>query len=134
MRNRAQNMGKTVPSKEALLALIDKLISQGMKCIGCDRVMRWLGNKGESSLVTLQHDRNGDFRLICLGCNTRHAYHPGDTFYDVKPGEKICNGCGKVKGVSEFNKDLTRPGGLRSCCRDCQKIRNARRNRKAVAS
>lgn len=44
---------------------------------------------------------------------------------EIKP-TKICNKCKKEKERSFFNKDFDIKNGLRSICKDCQKISNAK--------
>ena len=75
MRTRAARDGKFVPSVKS----IEDAIPSPFVCAPCGREMHWLRLGKASTQVTLQHDRCGDTRLLCLGCNTRHAQHPGDT-------------------------------------------------------
>jgi len=115
MRSRAKRDGKYVPSR----AEIEKLIVEPFVCEGCGRGMNWLREQGASTQVTLQHDRSGNLRLICLGCNTRHAHHPGDLYWSLGPGQKYCGKCDRVLPETDFVKDVSRPRGLKGWCRSC---------------
>lgn len=119
MRARAKRDGKIVPSR----AEIEALVPTPFVCFGCDRAMNWLRSDGASTQVTLQHDRSGHLRLICLGCNTRHALHPGDTYYEIPAGHKRCFDCEQVKPFEEFPVARSRPIGRYSYCRPCTSIR-----------
>ena len=118
MRSRAKRDGKTVPT----LAEVEAIIPSPFVCIGCDGVMSWVGGPA-SKKATLQHDRSGRLRIICLGCNTRHAAHPGDTFYDIPAGHKFCPDCSEVLPLSNFARDRSRPIGRKSYCRPCASFR-----------
>jgi hypothetical protein len=52
--------------------------------------MNWWLTEGSSTVITLQHDRDGTIRLICKGCNSRHHLHPGDSYYQMPRGHKRC--------------------------------------------
>jgi hypothetical protein len=65
MRTRAKRDGKTVPD----WAELETLTPADMICPSCSRVMNWLAKDGFSTVITLQHDRDGIHRLICLACN-----------------------------------------------------------------
>lgn len=113
MRSRAKRDGKLVPSREA----IEAMANVSMSCFACGQEMHWLREEGASGQVTLQHDRDGSLRLLCLGCNTRHAQHPGDSYYDIPSDHKWCPDCGKVLPLSSFSIDRSRPIGRKSYCR-----------------
>lgn len=115
MRANATRRGKFAPTRHQLEALIpDPFV-----CSCCQREMTWLRLNGASVQATLQHDRNGDVRIICLACNTRHAQHPGDSFYNVPPGHKRCPDCDANKPLNDFPVDRSRPIGRKSYCRPC---------------
>lgn len=119
MRSRAKRDGKLAPSRSEIEALVpDPLV-----CVGCDRPMTWLRESDASRQVTLQHDRNGQLRILCLACNTRHAQHPGDSFYDIPKHHKLCPDCSRVLPLSAFARDRSRPIGRRSYCRECSSHR-----------
>lgn len=119
MRTRAKRDGKSVPSKEG----IEALIPSPFVCAGCDRSMVWLRQHGASQQATLQHDRSGALRIICLACNTRHAQHPGDSYYEIPTDHKRCPDCEKVLPRSAFAMDRSRPIGLKAYCRPCSAAR-----------
>lgn len=118
MRSRARRDNKYVPKREEIEALAECL-----NCLGCGRLMNWLRSDGASTQVTLQHDRSGTIRLLCLACNTRHAKHPDDSYYDLPKDHKRCPDCETVLPRSAFALDRSRPIGLKSYCRQCSSIR-----------
>jgi hypothetical protein len=118
MRKQARANGKVVPALSQLYDLLDKL--DGMKCPACERPMNWWLTEGSSTVITLQHDRDGTIRLICKGCNSRHHLHPGDSYYQMPRGHKRCPTCETVKPLSEFYFIKTR-GQPSSRCRSCEK-------------
>jgi hypothetical protein len=120
MRTRAARDGKSVPAIEVL----ERLAADSMICAGCGRTMHWLRSDGASGQATLQHDRSGAIRLLCLGCNTRHAQHPGDSFYEMRPGTKLCHDCGRALPLMAFATDRSRPLGRKAHCRSCAAARN----------
>lgn len=122
MRSKAKSDGKYRP----LYAELEALIPDPFECEGCGREMTWLRESGASVQVTLQHDRSGEIRLLCLGCNRRHAVHPGDSFYDIPDGHKWCAMCNQVLPHSEFARDRSRPIGLKGYCRQCSAKRHAK--------
>lgn len=120
MRARAQRDGKKSPT----VAQIEALVPSPFVCVGCARPMNWLHGDGRSTQVTLQHDRSGELRLICLACNTRHAQHPEDSYYTIQAGHKRCPDCEQHLPHAAFAKDRSRPIGLKSYCRACSSIRH----------
>lgn len=115
MRTRAKRDGKTTPTRQE----IEALIPAPFKCGACNRQMKWLRHGGASSQATLQHDRSGTVRIICLACNTRHAQHPGDSYYELPDNHKRCASCDSILPHSSFDKDRSRPLGLKSSCQKC---------------
>lgn len=115
MRSRATRDGKSVPT----ISEIEALVPSPFRCEPCGRDMTWLREQGASIQVSLQHDRSGEVRLICLGCNTRHGAHPGDSFYRMPKGHKQCRSCKQVLPFSSFVVDRSRPIGLKGNCRTC---------------
>lgn len=132
MRYDAKHKNKAVPTRMELESLALQIKADDMRCPCCRRTLHWLGRDGISSVVTLQHDTNGDFRLICHACNTRHSKHPGDSFYEVMPGERRCFGCGDIKRKSEFYKNRAARDGLQTLCKECQ-LQKEREKRKAAS-
>ena len=121
MRDDAAIDRKAVPSREELEGLFSSILDAGMKCQVCSREMNMLKADGISTQVTLQHDRDGSFRLICLGCNVKHQNYPGDSFYELPADHQRCHDCGEVKPHSEFYAHNTNSTGYRSECKPCSK-------------
>lgn len=121
--------GKSVPST----AELDELLPKDMKCPACKRTMNWFSKDGRSTMVTLQHDRNGNHRLICHACNSRHARMPGDSFYEIPAGHKYCSGCANIKPYAEFHKSFTegRWNNLFQYCKTCVSERGQKRRKAA---
>lgn len=119
MRNTAKARGLAVPSIETLDCLIELVISRQMKCECCGRTMVWLSTEKRGTTVSLQHDRSGAFRLICVSCNLRHRFHPGDTFYDVPDGYKRCGLCGAIKLLDDFHNSRNMWDGRVGRCKLC---------------
>lgn len=130
MRYDAKQKRKSVPTMDELLSLAMAVTQRAMRCECCDRTMNWLLREGHSTVVTLQHDRSGRFRLICFACNTRHSKHPGDSFYEIPKGSKKCFGCGAVKPHSEFHRNRASRDGMQTRCRECQKVADIKRHHK----
>lgn len=119
MRYASRQRGKAVPSLDRLQAIADALVDG--ECPICKRVMIWSGKV--ASAATIQHDASGAIRIICKSCNSKHAQLPGDTFYDLKPGELFCHRCNSVKAESEFFRDgRCRPRGRASWCKSCKTL------------
>jgi hypothetical protein len=114
--------GKKVPSRQELVDLFRKLIADGMKC-WCGKIMVWSGKRGQLNVVSLQHDRSGEIRLLCMECNQRHRAFPGDSFYKAPVGHKFCPQCLRVLPPEMFYR-IRRNGQLRSYCRECKKKLN----------
>jgi hypothetical protein len=114
MRATAKRHGKVAPSREELESL-----AQDMQCVGCGQQMYWLRDQGVTKQATLQHDRDGKIRLLCLSCNSRHATHPGDIFYTIPQGSKYCPDCKQIKSASEFYLQHSRPPRRCTYCRSC---------------
>jgi hypothetical protein len=113
----ARTEGKTVPTEVEL----ESLLPGDMSCPVCRRLMNWLAKDGKATQITLQHDRDGTHRLICLGCNSRHAQLPGDLLYQLTPGQKYCHGCKTIKSLGEFHRTNSKsvPVGRNSRCKLC---------------
>lgn len=132
MRTSAKYKGKVAPS----IAALELLIPKDMACPACARRMNWLRHEGISTQATLQHDRCGTIRLLCQGCNSRHSAMPGDTFYLLPEGHKLCQDCGIIKSKCEFTKVRSpeRRDGVQTYCKPCMLARKAaHRRRGAVA-
>lgn len=119
MKSTACRSRKYSPSVSELQALIPS----DMICIGCKRSMNWTHAEGWSTLLTLQHDRDGKLRMICLACNNRHAKQPNDSFYEIPAAHWRCPRCKKIKPFEEFQKDSGRATGRISVCTICHSKR-----------
>jgi hypothetical protein len=119
MRATARQFSKIAPSFDWL----ESAVPRGMICPVCDRRMVWRG-KG-SRVITLQHDRSGEMRLMCKQCNTRHAKMPGDSFYSLPKDHKYCPECKTAKTLDSFWRDITRWRGVFTYCIPCGKKRNS---------
>lgn len=119
MRVNAKRHNKEVPEYWELENMLSW--TNGFICQPCKRQMNWLSEEGQSTVVTLQHDRSGTMRLLCRACNTRHAYYPGDDYYDKPEGIKQCKSCNRLLPEMDFCVDNSRACKLKSCCRECAK-------------
>jgi len=115
MKSRACASRKYSPAMKEL----EKLVPLGMICPSCDRSMVWSTGTVTSNLITLQHDRNGTVRLICMACNSRHSRFEGDEFYDLPKDSKRCHLCKVVKPLEEFLKVKTGWMGRGVRCLPC---------------
>lgn len=120
MRDSAKCKGKTIPTFEQLESMAADVTARGRHCGCCGVLMAWRGSKGQRNVVSLQHDRSGAFRFICLDCNFQHRNFPGDTFYDYPIGWKYCPKCDTVKPPDCFY--VRGNGLLKSYCRDCKHV------------
>lgn len=99
MRHSSNYVGKKVPSESHLESLWVQ--SQG-RCPQCSRQLNWLRKDGGSTCISIQHDRSGEIRLLCLRCNSQHAANDGDSFYQIGSDNKKCRGCNHIKPRTEF--------------------------------
>ena len=124
MRTKAKYDGKEVPSYNDLKLLFDQL-NPVMICPICRRPMNWMAKDGRSTVITLQHDRSGVLRLLCMGCNARHGQCEGDSFYsEIGPNRKRCWRCKQVKTLEEFSTDRGRWSEKGTTCKECLYILN----------
>ncbi|MGR3218716.1 MAG: hypothetical protein ACUZ8H_02715 [Candidatus Anammoxibacter sp.] len=128
MRVNAKRYWKEVP----LYWELENMLSwtEGMVCQPCKRPMNWLSEEGQSTVVTLQHDRSGTMRLICRACNSCHHHYEGDTFYDKPEGTKLCKSCNRILPELDFCKDNSKASKLKSYCRECTKEKHYEWRRK----
>jgi len=121
MRVAARKHKKTCPSSADLTKLVEAVVANGMVCVGCRRTMLWIteGPGTRSNVISLQHDRDGTIRLICLGCNSRHQHFPGDTFYQAPEGHKWCHGCERLLPLSGFWISRKNTTGVTTLCKTC---------------
>lgn len=120
MRDAARSKGKVVPTHDDLRRMADEIIQNGLACPHCGRQMHWTKPpQRRSDVVSLQHDRSGRLRLLCMGCNIKHATYPGDTFYDAPIGWSFCHRCHQSLPPESFYKNR-----MGACCRSCRKVLN----------
>lgn len=119
MRVAARHDKKRCPEHGELEAMAMRLVRLRMRCDLCDRRMNWMKRDGIGTCVSLQHDRSGEVRLICLACNIKHGQLPGDSYYDIPIGNKWCGGCELILPVEAFYKSTTKANGLCSQCKAC---------------
>lgn len=103
MQSRAYASRKYAPTMKELKGLVPP----GMICPSCDRLMVWSTGTVTSNLITLQHDRSGTIRLMCMACNSRHSRFEGDEFYNLPKDSKRCTLCKAVKPIEHFVKVKT---------------------------
>ncbi len=117
MKAGSKRHGKSVPTHEQL----EGLCVFGMPCGDYSRPMNWLAIDGQSTVVTLQHYRDGTYGLVCRSCNTRHAHMPEDSFRLMPKDNKFCPQCETSKLLSEFVTDSGRGGEMKkkSWCKSC---------------
>ena len=132
MRANAKRHGKVVPSVE----LLDSFLTPDYAiCKGCNRKMNWLDKDGKSTVITLQHDRNGTMRFLCRACNTRHANRPGDSFYDDPKNKKLCPDCNQWKEFNAFSIDRHfRWMDRKTYCKECSNDRHKRWRETRIAA
>ncbi len=121
MRTEADQKGKTVPSKDEMAELLAK--HSDMICPVCKIKMHWLGRDGKKGLITLQHNMDGTFGILCFSCNVAHQFIPCDEFYDRQFGYRFCQDCQKYLPTTEFFKDTRLSIGLKSYCKKCANAR-----------
>src|SRR6056297_1825930 len=116
MRYKAKDDGKYMPS----FGELESVVPRDMRCPSCSTEMNWFARDGHKSVMTLQHDRDGSIRMLCLSCNTRHAFCEGDSFYDIPNGHKPCAGCDEIKPLDEFWTDNHRRWeSKQTYCKSC---------------
>ena len=116
MRSRAKRDGKAVPTHEQLDAML------GDSCGDCGVVMNLLSRVGQRArTASLQHYRDGSMAIVCVSCNTRHAFMPGDSYRSMPKGHKRCPKCKTEKPIGDFSADNNRSGPMKvkSHCKTC---------------
>jgi hypothetical protein len=121
MKSNAKRHGKSVPSRIELAKMVE---NSKMVCRGCSRKMNWLSKEGQSTVASLQHNRDGSMELLCRGCNTRHATFDGDSFYTLNKCFHVCRDCNQTLELNQFFKDRSRPLGIKSYCKNCSNKRH----------
>lgn len=119
MRAKAKRANKTVPTYEELEVLW--AYTNG-SCPICHRSMNWMSKEGTATVASLQHDRSGNHRIICLSCNVRHASFKDDSFYDEDPNTRVCPRCKRRLTWASFTADNHgRWNNKNTYCRDCRR-------------
>ena len=130
MRVTAKRQGKSVPEYGELERLWQE---SGGTCKVCNRKLNWLSSEGTCTVITLQHDRQGGTRLLCLSCNTRHASFDGDSFYDANSERRVCPSCRRSLPWDSYTTDnSSRWKNKNTYCKECRNTKHAewvKRNR-----
>jgi len=130
-RNRALIRKLHAPSLQELEAMIPK----DMTCRLCQCEMGYsIRDVPHSKIMSLQHWKDGKVEWICVGCNSRHSttQEPDDKWIELlktlKPDEKLCPICKKVKDIAFFYKSPNGSKGRTAYCQVChdEYIRNKR--------
>jgi len=132
MRYTAKAEGKTVPEMDQLEQLVSALLD--FKCCYCDRVMVWFRTRETAGrTVTLQHDRSGAFRLLCLRCNGRHANYPGDSLYCRPDDLHRCCACKEWKSRDQFRHRKSGQDCPYAQCKPCdnKRLRKQKKRRQS---
>lgn len=117
MRQSAKCKNKYAPSYTELENLFEK---QGLKCGLCNKTLNWSSKDSPKDRITLQHDKSGDIKFLCLSCNSRHAKAGlGDRIYELGIDVKPCNNCKIIKQKVEF---YTQGKSIQPNCKICQSI------------
>lgn len=118
MRSDARSHRKAVPAESYLERLLKESLKNGFLCPHCKSEMGWKLKDAGRATVTLQHDREGGLRLLCLRCNVRHSFHEGDRFYEDDGSSKLCGGCNLTLPLHKFGKikSKNRP---KPRCKEC---------------
>jgi hypothetical protein len=121
MRATAARKGKKIPSRQELAFMVEQT---RLICCGCQRKMNWLSKEGPSSVVSLQHNRDGSMAFLCRACNTKHAQFPGDMFYTIPKSHHRCGDCYQILPRDNFWEDRSRPLGIKAYCKACARKRH----------
>lgn len=118
MRIDSKFAGKQVPSWADLVRMTPK----NMECPACLRTMTWTRQEGAGRVATIQHDRCGGMKIICLSCNSAHPAHAGDTFYEHASDERRCSKCHVLKPLHQFHKKSSgrSSNGRSPTCKECE--------------
>jgi hypothetical protein len=125
MRDGCRMRGVSKPSYEELEALAQRDFADGL-CSICRRPLKWR-TRNFRDLVTLQHDRSGKLRLICLVCNQHHKTFPGDSYFDT-PHLRWCRLCNTAQPPENFSSI----GRCRTCTRLRMRAQRSLKPRKTI--
>ena len=79
MIDESKKRKKKVPTLWELNSMFRRL--KNFECEACCITMRWTRKESQTKVITLQHDRNGELRFVCMSCNSKHRFYEGDTYY-----------------------------------------------------
>lgn len=117
----AKIKGKMVPTEDELGVLLDK--HKDMICPVCKSKMNWLGRDGKKHVLTLQHNMDGTFGILCHSCNAAHQFIPNDGFYSKPAGTRFCQDCKEFLPLNSFFRDSRLNGGVKTYCKKCANAR-----------
>ncbi len=119
MRSGAQQKNKYMPSWEELSEMLPK----DMICNICNKQMIWHKKLGKlNDVISLQHDNNGDIRLICFACNIGHRNSKlGDEYFNIQKDHKYCPECEKILSIKSFYKNKSKRDKHNNICKKCVK-------------
>lgn len=110
----------------ASLKELEEMIPTDMKCRLCNCTMGYSIRKVDRNhIMSLQHWRSGKIEWICVGCNSSHSttQEPDDKWIELhktlKPDEKFCPICRKVKDLAFFYKSPNGSKGRTAYCQVC---------------
>jgi len=134
MRFLARRKGKVDPGAQ----FFEDARRADMKCDICPQTMLLVKSGRDSKskrLMTLQHERDGSFNLICISCNSAegHWIGPGpwrDEYARNQNGEKWCPSCDKILPFDYFYLDERTRLGISSYCKHCDSIKRSIRYQK----
>jgi len=109
------------PSVSELERLLSGL--EDMRCPHCDRTMNWLRRDGSTTVITLQHHRDGTVGFLCMSCNSRDGGTKNGAFLRLPLDVKQCPGCLKSLPHTSFCQNKSTRDGRAVYCRSCTAIR-----------
>lgn len=125
MRCSAKAKGKTVPSWKELYHLLSKLCC--LQCPHCKQQMVWLRSQNSRRVITLQHDRSGNIKFLCLSCNSSHGNLKTDDDFYKTPKLFECRGCKKDKDLKSFYPNNGKPRPKDYLCKECYRASHRRK-------
>lgn len=121
MRASAKRNGKLCPP----VVILESLKGADLTCPDCGVSMNWRAKDGQCTVATLQHYRNGALAIVCLTCNTRHAFMESDEYQRMDKDHKQCPSCKQIKPLTNFTLDAGRSGMAKrkSICSSCSNVK-----------
>lgn len=117
MRHAASSTGKFVPTMEWMIEnWPDPLV-----CPVCKVEMALLVGDDRRRVISLQHDKSGTVRFLCVSCNMRHSATTQDekSFYNQEDGKLWCNTCKQLLPPEKFYRNSNSSTGRHYKCRSC---------------